>query len=54
VDFAKEIREQLRNAGVGKVSDCEANTGADLERYYSYRVEKGRTARLLALLMIEA
>jgi len=53
VDFAAEIREQLRNAGVEKVSDCGANTGADLGRYYSYRMEKGRTGRLLALLMIE-
>ncbi|MGA3170155.1 MAG: polyphenol oxidase family protein [Chthoniobacteraceae bacterium] len=53
VDIAAEIAGQLRNAGVEEVSDCGANTGVDLERYYSYRVEKGRTGRLLALLMIE-
>jgi len=53
VDFAAEIARQLRSAGVGEVSDCGANTAADLERYYSYRMEKGRTGRLLALLMIE-
>jgi copper oxidase (laccase) domain-containing protein len=53
VDFAKTIVEQLRNAGVGRVADCEANTGADLERYYSYRMEMGKTGRLLALLMLE-
>ena len=52
VDFAAEIRQQLLRAGVGRVSDCGANTGADLERYYSYRMEKGRTGRLLALLML--
>ena len=53
VNFAAEIVRQLREAGVGKVSDSGANTGADLQRYYSYRMEKGRTGRLLALLMIE-
>jgi copper oxidase (laccase) domain-containing protein len=53
VDFAAEIARQLRAAGVPAVADCGANTAADLERYYSYRMEKGRTGRLLALLMIE-
>jgi len=53
VDFAAEIVRQLKSAGVGRVADCGANTGADLNRYYSYRMEKGRTGRLLALLMIE-
>jgi copper oxidase (laccase) domain-containing protein len=52
VDFAAEIVRQLREAGVGRVADCGANTAADPERYYSYRMEKGRTGRLLALLMI--
>ena len=52
VDFASEIARQLRGAGVGEVSDCGANTAADLDRYYSYRMEKGRTGRLLALMMI--
>lgn len=53
VDFASEIARQLRGCGVGRVADCGANTATDLERYYSYRIEKGRTGRLLALLMIE-
>ena len=53
VDFAAEIGRQLRAAGVGEVADCGANTAADPERYYSYRMEKGRTGRLLALLMID-
>jgi len=53
VDFAAEIARQLRETGVNSVSDCGENTGADLVRYYSYRMEKGRTGRLLALLMIE-
>jgi hypothetical protein len=53
VDFATEIGRQLQSAGVGQVADCGENTGADLERYYSYRMEKGRTGRLLALLMLD-
>jgi len=53
VDFAAEIVRQLHAAGVGTVADCGANTAADLGRYYSYRMEKGRTGRLLALLMLE-
>jgi copper oxidase (laccase) domain-containing protein len=49
-DFAAEIIRQCRVAGAGNVFDCGANTGADLLRYYSYRVEKGKTGRMLALL----
>jgi copper oxidase (laccase) domain-containing protein len=52
VDFAAGIARQLLEAGVGHVSDCGANTARDLDRYYSYRMEKGRTGRLLALMMI--
>jgi hypothetical protein len=52
IDFAAEIARQLRREGVEHVADCGANTAADLKRYYSYRIEKGRTGRLLALLMI--
>jgi copper oxidase (laccase) domain-containing protein len=50
VDFAAEIARQLRGAGVGRVVDCGANTATDPERYYSYRMEKGRTGRLLAVM----
>jgi copper oxidase (laccase) domain-containing protein len=52
-DFAAEIIRQLNDAGVARVADNGANTGADLNRYYSYRMEKGQTGRLLALLMLE-
>jgi hypothetical protein len=52
VDFAAEIARQLAAAGVGRVADCGANTARDAERYYSYRMEKGKTGRLLALLMV--
>jgi copper oxidase (laccase) domain-containing protein len=54
VDFAPEIVRQARAAGVGSVVDCGICTAADPERYYSYRREKGRTGRMLALLWREA
>ncbi len=50
IDFAAEILRQARAAGVINVRDCGANTGEDLLRYYSYRMEKGQTGRMLALL----
>jgi copper oxidase (laccase) domain-containing protein len=52
VDFPAQIIEQCRQAGVQQVNDCCLNTAADLDRYYSYRIEKGKTGRLLALLAI--
>jgi copper oxidase (laccase) domain-containing protein len=51
-DFAGEIRRQLSAAGVGSVTDSGRCTGADTRSYYSYRVEKGRTGRMLALLAL--
>jgi copper oxidase (laccase) domain-containing protein len=50
IDFAVEIVRQCREAGVGAVNDCGICTACDLERYYSYRAEKGRTGRMLAFL----
>lgn len=52
VDFAAEIRQQAINAGVlpENVHDQGICTSSNLERYYSYRVEKGKTGRMLALL----
>lgn len=52
VDFAAEIASQCRELGVGEVIDCGSCTGSNLDRYYSYRVEKGKTGRMLALLAI--
>jgi copper oxidase (laccase) domain-containing protein len=31
------------------VDDCGLDTASDLERFYSYRMEKGRTGRMVAL-----
>ena len=52
VDFAENIAQNLRRSGVRQVFDSGENTAADLERFYSYRMEKGRTGRMLALLGI--
>ena len=53
VDFAAEIGRQARNAGVRHYHDCGICTASHLERYYSYRAEKGKTGRMWAVLMIE-
>lgn len=52
IDFATEIVRSLRARGVEQVHDCGICTACDLERYYSYRIEKGRTGRMLALLAL--
>jgi copper oxidase (laccase) domain-containing protein len=52
VDFAAEIISQIRRSGVEKVHDSSRCTACDLSRYYSYRAEKGRTGRMLALLAL--
>lgn len=52
VDFAPEIVRQARAAGVAQVYDSGCCTACDLQRYYSYRAEKARTGRMLALLAL--
>ena len=52
IDFAADIVRQAREAGVREIFDCGACTASHPERYYSYRREKGRTGRLLALAAI--
>ena len=53
IDFAADIVSQAKEAGVGSFHDCGIDTAEDLEKYYTYRIEKGRTGRLLALIMRE-
>ena len=53
VDFAAEIVAQLEQCGVRQVFDSGENTGSDLTRFYSYRMERGRTGRMLALLALK-
>ena len=52
IDFAQTIRTQAQAAGIltENYHDCALCTASDLDRFYSYRVEKGNTGRLLALL----
>jgi copper oxidase (laccase) domain-containing protein len=52
VDFARSILAQIGAENVGKIYDDGENTGSDLERFYSYRMEKGRTGRMLAYLAL--
>jgi len=49
-DFAAEIVRQCRALGVKEIHDPGVCTACDLDRYYSYRAEKGKTGRMLALL----
>ena len=50
VDFAAEIVRQCRALGVKEIHDSGICTACDLDRYYSYRAEKGKTGRMLALI----
>ena len=52
IDFAAEIVRQCRALGVVSVNDSGVCTACDLDRYYSYRAEKGRTGRMLAFLAL--
>jgi polyphenol oxidase len=51
-DFAGQIIRQCRDLGVTEISDSGVCTACDLNRYYSYREEKGRTGRMLAFLAL--
>ncbi len=55
VDIAGQIRGDALAAGVpdDQIHDCGRCTGGEVARYYSYRVERGQTGRLLALLGLE-
>jgi polyphenol oxidase len=52
VDFAADIVRQARDSGAGEVHDCGICTAAQLDRYYSYRLEKGQTGRMVAFLAL--
>jgi YfiH family protein len=54
VDFAGEIGRQAERASVGDFLDCGLDTAADLHRFYSYRLESGKTGRMLALITRDA
>ncbi|MFT5470790.1 MAG: copper oxidase (laccase) domain-containing protein, partial [Verrucomicrobiales bacterium] len=55
IDFAAQIRLDCLAAGIpdSQFHDDGQCTSRDLEKYYSYRVEKGKTGRMLALIGYE-
>jgi purine-nucleoside/S-methyl-5'-thioadenosine phosphorylase / adenosine deaminase len=50
IDFAASIVEQCRAQGVRQIHDSGICTACHPDLYYSYRAEKGKTGRMLALL----
>jgi polyphenol oxidase len=50
IDFAARIIDQCRGEGVRQIHDSGICTACDVDHYYSYRAEKGKTGRMLALL----
>jgi polyphenol oxidase len=53
VDFASEIIRQCHARGIKQIHDSGICTACDLNRYYSYRAEKGKTGRMLAVLGLD-
>ena len=53
VDFASEIVRQCRALRIQQIHDSSICTACDLARYYSYRAEKGKTGRMLAVLGLD-
>jgi polyphenol oxidase len=52
IDFAATIVAQCRSSGVQQIHDDGICTACDVKSYYSYRAEKGKTGRMLALLAL--
>jgi copper oxidase (laccase) domain-containing protein len=52
VDFAGKIIQQCQSCGVEKIYDSGVCTACHPALYYSYRAEKGRTGRMLALISL--
>jgi hypothetical protein len=53
MDIWSGIEEQLREAGVRDIHNPRVCTACHLDRYYSYRAEKGQTGRMLAVLALK-
>ena len=52
MDVWTGLEQQLRQAGVSEVHNPRVCTACHLDRYFSYRAEKGRTGRMLAVLAL--
>jgi hypothetical protein len=53
IDIPSAIRQQAAALGIVNFHDSCQNTASDLEKHYSYRIEKGQTGRMLALIALE-
>lgn len=54
IDFAAAIATQARECGIRHFHDALVCTASHPGRYYSYRREKGRTGRMLAVLALRS
>ena len=54
MDIWSGIEQQLRDTGVREIHNPRACTACHLDRYFSYRAEKGRTGRMFAVLALNS
>jgi copper oxidase (laccase) domain-containing protein len=54
MDIWSGIEGQLREAGVREIHNPRICTACHLDRYFSYRAEKGHTGRMLAVLSLRS
>ena len=52
MDLWTAIEAQLRAAGIAEIHNPRICTACHLDRYYSYRAERGQTGRMFALLAL--
>ena len=52
MDIRSEIEKQLDTAGIKEIHNSPVCTACHLDRYFSYRAEKGQTGRMLAVLSL--
>ena len=53
MDMWSVIEQQLRDGGVRDIHNPRVCTACHLDRYFSYRAEKGQTGRMLAILALK-
>lgn len=53
MDIWSGIEQQLRDGGVRDIHNPRVCTACHLDRYFSYRAEKGQTGRMLAILALK-
>ena len=53
IDLWAEIERQLMGQGVTNIDNPHLCTACHLDRYYSYRAERGQTGRMLAVLALK-